>query len=344
MDTDELLARVDELARRESFTGVVRVELSDTTPVAAAYSLADRAWEIPNRPGTRFGMASGSKTFTALAIVSLIVEGRLRLDTPVRSILGDDLPLIDDRVTIEHLLSHTSGIGDYLDESEWSPTDHVLPQPVHTYRVSEDFVPTLDGHAQRAVPGSEFVYCNGGYVVLSIILERVLGQPLPDIIASRVFEPAGMSETAFLETDSLPGNVARGYLGEDGLRSNVLILPVVATGDGGVYTSVADMAAFWRALYAGRIVPVEWVTRMTEPRNWEPEEELHYGLGLYTKPPAAVLVGMDAGVSFWSLHDPTRDLTCTVLGNTAYAAWPMAELLLSEAFPDEGDPRAANDG
>lgn len=334
MNTDELVAQVDELAQRESFTGVVRVDLGDATPVSAAYSLADRAWGTPNRPDTRFGTASGSKTFTALAVVSLIVEGRLQLDTPVRGILGDDLPLIDDRVTIEHLLSHTSGIGDYLDESEWSPTDHVLPQPVHTYRVSEDFVATLDGHPQRAEPGSEFVYCNGGYVVLSIVLERLLGQPLTEIIASRVFEPAGMRDTAFLETDSLPGNVARGYLGADGLRSNVLILPVVATGDGGVYTSASDMLTFWRALYGGRIVPAEWVARMTEPRNWEPEEELHYGLGLYSKPPAAVMVGMDAGVSFQSFHDPTRDLTCTVLGNTAYAAWPMAELLMSEAFPE----------
>ncbi|MCW5950784.1 MAG: beta-lactamase family protein [Propionibacteriaceae bacterium] len=333
MDTDELAARVDDLAQRESFTGVVRVDRGDATLVSAAYSLADRAWEIPNRPDTRFGMASGSKTFTALAVVSLIVEGRLRLDTPVRTILGDDLPLIDDRVTIEHLLGHTSGIGDYLDEDEWTPTDHVLPLPVHTYRVSEDFVPTLDGHPQRAEPGSEFVYCNGGYVVLSIVLERMLGQPLASIIASRVFEPAGMRDTAFLEMDALPGDVARGYLGADGLRSNVLILPVVATGDGGVHTSAADMTVFWRALHAGRIVPVEWVARMTEPLNWEPEEELHYGLGCYSRPPAAVMIGMDAGVSFWSLHDHTRDLTCTVLANTAYAAWPMAELLMTESFP-----------
>lgn len=328
----DLAARVDELARRESFTGVVRVDLTDATVVSASYSFADRAWEIPNRPDTRFGMASGSKTFTALAVVSLIVEGRLQLDTGVRSILGDDLPLIDDRVTIEHLLSHTSGIGDYLDEGEWSPTDHVLPQPVHTYRTATDFLATLDGHPQRAEPGAEYVYCNGGYAVLSIVLERLLDQPLPSIIASRVFEPAGLRDTAFLEMDALPGNVARGYL-DAGLRSNVLILPVVATGDGGVHTTAADMLTFWRALHAGRIVPVEWVTRMTEPLNWEDEEDLHYGLGLYSKPPAAVMLGMDAGVSFWSLHDPTRDLTCTVLANTSYAAWDLAELLLSEAFP-----------
>lgn len=70
---------------------------------------------------------------------------------------------------------------------------------------------------------------------------------------------------------------------------------------------------------------------MTRPLNWEPEEELHYGLGCYSKPPAAVMVGMYAGVSFWSLHDPTRELTCTVLSNTA---WPMANLLRNEAFPD----------
>lgn len=330
-DPAGLAAEVDALARRESFTGVVRVDLGEDTLVSAAYGMADRAWEMPNRPDTRFGMASGSKTFTALAVASLISDGLLSLDTPVRSILGSDLPLVDDRVTVEHLLGHTSGIGEYLDEeADWSPADHVLPQPVHTYRVSEDFVATLDGHAQRAEPGSEYLYCNGGYVVLAIVLERLLGQPLPLIVASRVFEPAGMRDTAFLETDALPGNVARGYV-SDGLRSNVLILPVVATGDGGVHTTAADLLSFWRSLHDGRIVSREWVARMTEPRNWEPEESLHYGLGFYAKPPASVMLGMDAGSSFYSFHDPARDLTFSVLGNTSYAVWPLADVLLAAA-------------
>lgn len=327
-DLDGIAEQVDAVARRESFTGVVRVDLGDATLVSAAHGLADRAWEIPNRPDTRFGMASGSKTFTALAVASVIGEGRLALDTPVRTILGDDLPLIDDRVTVEHLLSHTSGIGDYLDESEWDPSLPILPQPVHTYRSGEDFLATLDGHPQVAAPGVEFAYCNGGYVVLAIVLERLLGEPLPAIVASRVFEPAGMSETAFLEMDALPGNVARGYVERDGLRSNVHFLPVVATGDGGAYTSAADMLTFWRALYAGRIVPTDWVARMTEPRNWEPEESLHYGLGCYVREPAAVMVGMDSGVWFTSFHDPTRDLTFSVLANTHYSAWQVTDLLM----------------
>ena len=103
--------------------------------------MADRAHGIPNTVDTRFAMASGSKAFTAAAVWSLVDDGVLRLDTPVRGILNDDLPLIDDGVTIEHLLSHTSGIGDYLDEeADWEVDDYILTVPVHELADTEAFL------------------------------------------------------------------------------------------------------------------------------------------------------------------------------------------------------------
>ncbi len=116
---------IDEVARRTGFSGVVRVDRAGAVEFAEAYGLADRAHEIPNTIDTQFGIASGTKGFTALAVVSLIDGGSLTLETTARSVLGEDLPLIDDDVTIEHLLSHRSGIGDYLDEDaigDKSPT------------------------------------------------------------------------------------------------------------------------------------------------------------------------------------------------------------------------------
>ena len=122
---------VDSIAEANGFSGVVRVDRRDDVEFARAYGLAHRGHEIPNTLETQFGTASATKGLTALAVVSLIEEGLLELSTTARSVLGGDLPLIGDDVTIEHLLSHRSGIGDYLDEETVHVTDYVMPVPVH---------------------------------------------------------------------------------------------------------------------------------------------------------------------------------------------------------------------
>ena len=107
---------LDALAAETGFSGVVRVDGPAGVELAQAYGMADRRHGIRNAVDTQFGIASGGKALTALAVVSLIADGRLELATTARSVLGADLPLIGADVTVEHLLSHRSGIGDYLDE------------------------------------------------------------------------------------------------------------------------------------------------------------------------------------------------------------------------------------
>ena len=112
----DLAETLDAVAAESTFSGVVRVDRGDEVVLETAYGFADRRWEIPNAPDTRFAMASGIKGMTALAVMSLVEVGVLDLTTTARSVLGDDLPLIDDAVTVEQLLAHRSGIGDYVDE------------------------------------------------------------------------------------------------------------------------------------------------------------------------------------------------------------------------------------
>src|SRR5215210_1537588 len=107
---------VDSIVDANGFSGVVRVDRDEQVELAEAYGLAHRGYEIPNTVDTQFAIASGTKGLTALAIASLLEDGSLDLSTTARSVLDQDLPLIRDDVTVEHLLSHTSGIGDYLDE------------------------------------------------------------------------------------------------------------------------------------------------------------------------------------------------------------------------------------
>lgn len=322
----DLATTLDELAAEATLSGVVRVDRGDEVVLEKAYGFADRRWQIPNTPETRFAMASGVKGFTALAVMSLVEDGTLDLTTTARSVLGADLPLIDDAVTVEQLLAHRSGIGDYFDEDlPGEITDYLLPVPVHQLAETEDYVAVLDGFPTKFPPGERFSYCNGGYVVLALIAERASGMPFRELVVSRVWEPAGMVDTEFLRSDELPGGAAVGYFDTEGLRTNVLHLPVRGTGDGGAYTTAGDMRRFWVALLAGRIVPEIRVQEMTRPRSDAPDAGKRYGLGFWLHPTtdSVILLGYDAGVTFSSLHNPHDDVTATVISNGADGAWPV---------------------
>ncbi|TDP88970.1 serine hydrolase domain-containing protein [Labedaea rhizosphaerae] len=310
------------------FSGVVRVDRAGAVILADAHGLANRAWGVPNTVATRFAMASGSKGFTALVVARLVEDGVLRWDTRARTLLGGDLPLIDDEVTVEQLLAHRSGIGDYFDEDAGLDiNDYVLPVSMHELAETEQFLAVLDGFPAKFAPWERFAYCNGGFVVLALLAERAATKPFHELVRDLVTEPAGMHDTAYLRSDELPGGVALGYL--DGLRTNVFHLPVRGSGDGGCYTTAADMVAFWRALFAGAIVREATLATMIEPRSDVPSEKLRYGLGFWLAGTgdAVLLEGYDAGVSFRSKHDPTSDTTYTVLANTSEGAWPVVREL-----------------
>ena len=328
-----LADEIDALAA-EGFSGVVRVDVAGETAFAKAYGLADRAHAIPNRVDTQFGTASGTKGLTALTVVSLVAEGALDLTTTARSVLGEDLPLIDDRVTVEQLLAHRSGIGDYLDEeTDIDLDDYLMPVPVQHLATTEQFIAVLDGYPSKFGPDERFAYCNSGYVVLALIAERASGVPFHDLVEQRVTGPAGMDDTRFLRSDELPARAALGYLSANGLRTNVFHLPVRGNGDGGAYTTAADVAAFWRALFAGRIVSSEWVAEMIRPRSDTANGEVRYGLGFWIPREGLVrLTGGDTGVSFSSTHDPATDTTSTILSNMATGGGPIGRLLEERLF------------
>jgi CubicO group peptidase (beta-lactamase class C family) len=322
---------VDRLAANSGFSGVIRIDRgADGVELAEAYGFAHRGYQVANTIDTQFGIASGTKGLTALTVVSLIEAGVLEASTTARSVLGPDLPLIDDEVTVEQLLAHRSGIGDYFDEDAAHPiTDYVLPVPVHELATTEQYLAVLDGHPSKFGPGERFSYCNGGYVVLALIAERTSGTPFPELVNQRVCGPAGMRDTEFLRSDEPSSRAAVGYLSSDSARTNVLHLPVRGSGDGGIYSTAADIHALWTAFFAGRIVAEEWVAEMVRPRSDVPAESMRYGLGfwLHQSSETVVLEGFDAGVSFRSVHDPLRGLSHTVLSNTSEGAWPITRYL-----------------
>ncbi len=323
-------ARLDAAVAEQAFSGVITVDVADERTLTRVEGSLHRGLGVPMAEPARIAIASGSKAFTALAVMRLVQDGALRLDQRVRQILADDLPLIDEAVTLEHLLTHTSGIGDYLDEDgDWDAADFVLTAPVHTLTTSSAFLPLLEGYPQKFPPGVRFSYCNSGYMVLGIVLERVTGEGYHDAVRRLVLDPAGLERTGFLPLNALPADAAPGYIEDEGDLVNTLHLPILGNADGGAFTTAADLHHFWQALLQGRIVSREIVAEMTAPRHDVPDEGLRYGMGFWLHPTREVLIleGYDAGASFRSSHLVERDTTVSVLGNTSEGAWPVIGVL-----------------
>ena len=323
-------AQVDRLIAETRFSGVIRVDRAGETVLERAAGWAHRAHRVPMTVDTRLAMASGSKWFTALVVLTLAADGTLPLTTPARELLGSDLPLVDDRVTVEHLLTHRSGIGDYLDEGDdYQIDDYVMTVPVHQLADSDDYLAVLDGHAQRSTPGERFAYNNAGFVLLAILAERAAGTAFVDLVQQRVCGPANLVDTGYLRSDALPERTALGYLRVDGHQSNVLHLPVRGSGDGGAYTTVADVHRLWQALIDGAVLDRTTLAAAWAPRSDAPAQGSRYGLGfwLHATGPGVMLEGYDAGVSFRTVHDPDSGTTHTVVANWSDGAWPLTRAL-----------------
>ncbi len=323
------VAALEAVAAEASFSGLIGIDRPGLPPIDLAIGLADRRWQVPVKPDSILAIASGAKGFTALTVMSLVVDGTLSLDTTARSLLGGDLPLVADDVTVGHLLGHRSGIGDYLDESELDVNDHVLPEPVHRYLDAEDYLPALDGHPTVFPADERFAYNNGGFVLLAILAERAAGAPYHQLVHDRVIAPAGMVDTAFQRSDSPQPRTATGYLDADGLRTNQLHMPLRGVGDGGLFTTLADLRSFWAALLAGRIVPPDVLAEMILPRSEPPDDDRRYGLGFWLPAggDAIQLEGYDAGISFLSTCRPSTGGVTTVISNWTDGAWPIARFL-----------------
>ena len=270
---------IDAAAAESGFTGVVAIDGGDQRLFERCCGFANRAAGVPNTADTRFALASGSKTFTALAV--------------------------------------------------WKPTDYVLTVPVHELAETSGFPPMLAGRPQKYAPGERFGYCNQGFVVLALVIERVAGTGFHEFVQTQVFDPAGLTRTGFLRSDDLPRNAALGYFEKTGNHTNVLHLPVRGNGDGGAYSTVGDLHRFWQAVLAGRIAGPDLVAEVIRPRNDVPEEGMRYaaGLWLHATGPQLIMAGYDAGVSMRSVHDPASGTTVTVLSNSSQGAGPVINLV-----------------
>lgn len=311
-----LIDQIEQVARETDFSGVVSIYRADSPVYEQAFGYRDIPNRVPNSPDTRFGMASGTKFFTALGIGRLIDRGLLHLETQVGELSPDYAGFIDPRATIRHVLTHTSGIYDYFDEEVEQDFDHFFVSvPWYRLETPSDYWPLFEGQAAKFQPGERFSYSNGGYVFLGLLIEKITGQRFRDFMQEQVFQAAGMTQTGFYALNNLPANTALGYL-EDRQTTNIYNLPIRGGGDGGLFTTASDLRSFWRNLFSHRILSPE-LTAVFLQTHERFNEKTGYGCGLYKRLDDSLfyIVGGDAGVGFDSRYLVEQNITASILSN-----------------------------
>lgn len=332
MDNSEFAERVDAAVAAQDFSGVIAIRQRGELLYERAAGYADRSNQLPNTLETRFGIASGTKFFTALAIGTLIAAQKLAPSTLLRDCLPIEFPRYSPAITVEHLLTHTSGIPDYFDEELVTDFDNFsVGVPWYQLKGPRDYLAVFPDQPMKFEPGTRFSYSNGGYILLGVLIEHLTGMRYQEYVGQAVFQPAGMDRSGYFALNRLPGQTALGYIeDEHGWRTNLYNLPIVGASDGGAFTCVRDLERLWQAFLSYQLLPQELTERYITP--WaatsaeRPNSFYGYGLWLLEQAPGAWRVAMhgsDAGVSFRSSVSRADDTRVTVLSNTSDGAWPV---------------------
>jgi len=341
-EMDRLLG---ELARKDEFSGVVRLTRSDKELFSAAYGYANRPWKIKNNPDTRFDTASVTKLFTAAAVLQLLDEKQLSFDTRIVDFLDLKNTAVSPEVTVFHLLTHTSGIGDDCEEEDGEIYEDVWrAKPNYSVTATADFLPQFVHKKPNFEPGTGCRCCNCSYVLLGLAIEKITGLTYREYVQEHIFTRLGMDRTAFLRLDGVSENVAEGYApvrDEDGnitgWRKNIYAYPPVGSPDSGAYTTAGDLGRFMRDLIGGKLLSPELTDDLLKPKalyRSDDDYERRYGYGfefLLDKKTGKIISfrksGVNTGVCAWTEHFVEPDITLAAFGNYDECLWkPLKDM------------------
>ncbi|MBZ0287727.1 MAG: beta-lactamase family protein, partial [Anaerolineae bacterium] len=242
----QLHTYLQEREQQNRFSGVVLITQGSDMLFAGTYGYASRAWKIPHTRDTRFDTASITKAFTAVATLQLIEQGRLTFQTSAVELLGLEGTTISPAVNVYHLLTHTSGIADDADEEAGEDYEDLWKlKPKYSVMTTADFLPQFVHKPPNFAPGEGCRYCNVGYVLLGLMIEKVSGMTYRDYVRQQVFERAGMQHSDFYRMDRANENVAEGTdpLYDDkgetitGWKRNIYSYPPIGSPDGGAHVT-----------------------------------------------------------------------------------------------------------
>ena len=311
--TDRVFAHLDKPGSPGCALGVYR---DGRIAYARGYGLANLELGVPITPRTVFDIGSTSKQFTAMSILLLARDGKLSLDDPVRKHVPE-LPDYGRPVTIRHLLHHTSGLRDYIEllsltgarAEDWTTDDDALAV------ISRQRALNFD-------PGSEWLYSNTGFFLLSVVVERASGMSLRRFADERIFRPLGMTSTHFHDDHTMvvPGR-ATGYSPREGGGFSIDMSDWEQTGDGGVMTTVEDLLKWDENFYAARVGGRALLDTMQRPGTLNGGKPLEYAAALFIRPYRGLRTvshgGAWAGYRAELLRFPDQHLSVACLCNVS---------------------------
>lgn len=325
-----LIEHIQHVQKEIGFSGSLMVKQKGEIHAQSSFGYANRADKIENAAATRYGIASGCKIFTSVAICQLVEEGKLSFDTKLKECLDIPFPKFDKNITIHHLLTHTSGIPDYFDEETMTDYEELwIDRPMYHMRRLHDFLPLFQHAQMKYSPGEKFHYNNAGFIVLGLIIEKVSGLLFKDYVQKHVFEKARMAHSGYFALDSLPEKTAIGYIEhEDGTwKTNMYSLPIQGGSDGGAFVTVGDMLKFWDALM-NNVLLSESLTKTLLTTHVQEEADDFYGYGVWMKKKGDTILkyhvmGYDPGISFHSAFYPEMDAQLAVCANISSGAYKI---------------------
>jgi CubicO group peptidase (beta-lactamase class C family) len=244
--------QIDDLMRRYvdngQFNGTVLVAENGKVIFKKGYGLANMEWDTPNKPDTKFRLGSLTKQFTSMLIMQLVEQGKLRLEGKITDYLTDYPKAAGDKITIHHLLTHTSGIPNYTELPDYNTYERNRFKPA-------DFIKKFSELPLTFEPGSAFAYSNSGYVLLGAIIEKVTGKPYEKVLQENIFTPLQMLNTGYDMSYKILPNRASGYQRRNLVYENApyidMSIPYAA---GALYSTVEDLALWDQALYTDKLL------------------------------------------------------------------------------------------
>jgi len=326
------------LEAQDRFSGVVLITRGRDQLYAAPFGYASRAWRIENTLDVRFDTASITKLFTSVAALQLIDRGALDLDTRVVSFLQLEDTAISEAVTVFHLLTHSSGIGDDCEEEDDEVYEDLWKaRPNYSVRATRDFLPQFVHKPANFPAGQGCRYCNCSWILLGLMIEQVTGIPYRDYVRENIFARAGMGHSEFLRLDCVYQNVAEGAdpirddaAGVVGWKRNIYAFPPIGSPDSGAHVTAGDLDRFLRSVQAGGLLSPRLTEAFFTPhvhyrRRGEWTLMMGYGLLFYLDDTDHIVCyqkeGINAGVSGIMRYFPQWDINVVILSNMEDGVW-----------------------
>ena len=260
---------LNSLTERDAFTGAVLVARNGEVLLSKGYGLADWDKNLPNNPHTMYRIASITKQFTAMAILMLQAQDKLNVRDPVCLYISE-CPSTWQDITIHQLLTHTSGIPNFIKFINYEATKATPSSPEQTIARFKD--KPLD-----FPPGEQWSYSNSGYILLGYIIEQVSGESYEAFLQQNIFEPLQMKNTGYAHND---GNLAIGYTGILWTEADYIDMTIPFAA-GGLYSTVEDLYRWDQALYTEQLVSQDLLDLMFTPHAKMPFTGFSYGYGWY---------------------------------------------------------------